>query len=189
MTSDTREAAPLTAYAAPSRTSEARPLSPAERNPLVDVLRGIAILGVLVAYTFWNLGSPPRDTWTTAERVLDTTTDMLVDGKFVTIFAFLFGVGTAQQWRRIEASGQSAGVLHLRRMLFLLAAGLLHATLLRNGDILAPYAILGLMLFAARHWPIRRIVIAIVVLNFLPYVVQLAVHAAGWKFADRPGAD
>src|SRR4029079_13499328 len=129
-------------YAPPQQEVPAvRPLAAVERLPLVDVLRGVAILGVLLAYTLWNLGSTPSETWSRTDRIVDFTGDTLVDGKFITIFAFLFGAGTAQQWQRIEASGQNPVGIHLRRMLFLLTAGLLHAALLRNGDILAPYAI------------------------------------------------
>jgi uncharacterized protein len=73
-------------------------------------------------------------------------------------------------------------------MLFLLGAGIVHAVLLRNGDILANYAILGLALIVARRWPTRRVVAAAVVLAVLPYVAQLALHAARWTIADRPAA-
>jgi uncharacterized protein len=165
-----------------------RPLAPSERLPLVDVLRGVAILGVLVAYTFWNLGSPPPESWRPVERWLDVVTETLVDGKFITIFVFLFGAGTAQQWRRVEAHGGTSGALHLRRMLFLLSVGLLHAILLRNGDILAPYALLGIMLYGARRCSNRQLSAAVVVLAVLPDVIQAAAATLGWSFARRPGA-
>ena len=169
-------------------TRTVRPLSPAERIPFTDALRGVAILGVLVAYTMWNLGSPPADTWSAAERFVDTTLGILVDAKFFTLFAFLFGAGTAQQWRRVEAAGGNVPMAHARRMVFLLAVGILHALLLRNGDILANYAILGLLLIAARRWPTRRIVVAAIVLAILPYAAFLVVRVAHWKLAARPTA-
>ncbi|HEV8214532.1 MAG TPA: DUF418 domain-containing protein, partial [Gemmatimonadaceae bacterium] len=179
-------------YAPPAavtqQASDIGPLAPAERMPLVDVLRGIAILGVLVAYAMWNLGTPPAETWTAAERILDKTLGILVDAKFVTMFAFLFGAGTAQQWRRIESIGENPVAIHMRRMLFLLAAGAVHAVLLRNGDILANYAILGMMLIAVRRWPTRRIVVAAVVLAILPYVAFVTLRVLHWKLATRPAA-
>jgi uncharacterized protein len=166
--------------------SVVRPLSAAERLALVDVLRGIAILGVLVAYTMWSLGSPPTNTWTRVDHIIDTALGIVVDGKFLTMFAFLFGVGTSQQWRRIESHGHDPVAVHLRRMLFLLSAGLVHATLLRNGDILAPYAILGVALLAARHRSSRQIAIAALILAVLPYVAELTLYLTGWKAAARP---
>src|SRR6185503_8246505 len=131
---------------------------------------------------------PPSETWSRTDRIVDFTGDTLVDGKFITIFAFLFGAGTAQQWQRIEASGQNPVGIHLRRMLFLLTAGLLHAALLRNGDILAPYAILGVALLAARRLSARQLVVAAVLLALLPYAIKLGFGAIGWKFPHRPGA-
>lgn len=178
-----------TTYAfAISDTPDVRPLSGAERLALVDVLRGVAILGVLVAYTLWSLGSPPSETWSRADQVIDRLGSFLVDTKFISIFAFLFGVGTAQQWRRAETEARRRTAIQVRRMSFLLAAGLVHATLIRNGDILAPYAILGLVLLAARPASNRQLVVAIVVLALLPYGVQTAFKLFGWKTADRPGA-
>jgi uncharacterized protein len=190
-TTETTQPTPAAPYTSPIPDVQSNgigPLNPANRLALVDVLRGVAILGVLVAYTMWNLGTPPANTWTVAERVVDTTLGILVDAKFVTMFAFLFGAGAAQQWRRIEARGKSPVVFHARRMTFLLIAGLAHAVLLRNGDILAPYAILGLVLIVARRWPTRRIVAAALALAILPYVAALALEATHWKLGTRPTA-
>ncbi len=165
-----------------------RPLTGRERLPLVDALRGVAILGVLLAYTLWNLGSPPYDTWTRVDRAIDLVGGIFVDTKFLSIFAFLFGVGTAQQWRRADARGVSVARFHVRRMLFLLVAGLLHAVLLRNGDILAPYAIMGLALIATRKRTTRQLAVIAVVLALLPYAIRLAMHATGLTVASRPAA-
>jgi uncharacterized protein len=182
-----------TSQVAPAASSApvVRPLGAAERLAFVDAVRGIAILGVLVAYTMWNLGGPPEAAWSGADRIIDPTLSTLVDAKFVTIFACLFGVGTAQQWRRFEAAGRDPWTLHVRRMLFLLTVGLLHATLLRNGDILAPYAILGLVLFVVHRWPARRIAIAAVVLAVAPYAIGALRHSLGLSLPPRPtsGAD
>lgn len=169
-------------------TFDVRPLSGAERLALVDALRGLAILGVLVAYTMWNLGSPPAETYGRLDRILDSVLTTLVDSKFVSIFAFLFGVGTAQQWRRNDSDPARRTAIHVRRMSFLLLVGLVHAVLLRNGDILAPYAILGIVLLAARIVSNRTLLVAAVVLAVLPYVVQVGMHTLGWTFPDRPNS-
>ena len=60
----------------------------------------------------------------------------------------LFGAGVAQQWRSLEGRGQDVRAFHMRRMAFLVPVGLTHAVLLRNGDVLAPYAVLGMVLVA-----------------------------------------
>jgi uncharacterized protein len=163
------------------------PTGESERIHALDAMRGVAILGVLVAYTVWSLGTAPEETWTQADRVLRRLVDLFVDSKFFTMFACLFGAGIAQQWRRWEAAGQDPIPLHLRRMGFLLAIGLVHAALLRNGDILVPYALLGLVLPAFRRASSRAILVASVLLFLAPYAVDAAVMAFGWRWPPRPG--
>lgn len=179
-------------YAPPAlraeETGSVGPLASTERLLLLDVLRGVAIMGVLLSYTLWNLGAPPSDTWSAADRAINVVAEILVDGKFLTIFAFLFGVGVAQQWRRVESHGRDPARVHLRRMLFLLLVGLLHGALLRNGDILAPYAILGIALLAFRRAPTRLIIVAVCVLVVVPNVAQVVMYWTGWSFPARPGA-
>ena len=167
----------------------AAPLSPSERLPLVDVLRGVAILGVLASYTLWSLGSAPVEQWSRADYLIDTLGSVLIDGKFITLFAFLFGVGTSQQWRRFEAAGRNPRPLHVRRMTFLFAIGTVHAVLLRDGDILAPYALLGMALLVFRPSSYRALVLSALVLLVLPYVLQLGFDRWGWRMPPRPGPD
>jgi uncharacterized protein len=165
----------------------AAPLAPSERLALVDVLRGVAILGVLASYTIWSLGSPPPARWTRLDRAVDWLADLLIDGKFITLFAFLFGVGTAQQWRRIAAAGRDPVPLYLRRITFLFCAGLLHGVLLRDGDILAPYALIGFALLAFRTAPNRVLAISAMLLLIAPYVLEIGIAAAGVTMPSRPG--
>lgn len=48
-----------------------RRVSPAERIQALDILRGFALFGVLLAYTVWNLGSPPEQTYNSTDRLLN----------------------------------------------------------------------------------------------------------------------
>jgi uncharacterized protein len=162
------------------------PTAARERIAALDAMRGLAILGVLVAYTVWSLGNPPPETWTRADRLVERAMDLFVDNKFLTMFACLFGVGVAQQWRRWEAAGYDPVPLHLRRMGFLLGVGLLHAVFLRNGDILAPYALLGLVLLAFRRRPSRALGVAIAILAVAPYLFEGLLRAIGVALAERP---
>jgi len=162
------------------------PLASRDRLPALDALRGVSILGVLVAYTVWSLGNPPEQTWTRADAVTALLMDLFVDNKFVTMFACLFGGGVSQQWRRWADGRESLVPLHLRRMGFLLVVGLLHACLLRNGDILAPYALLGVLLLIVRDWPMRRLLALIVVLTIATPVAEAIRVSMGWQWPARP---
>src|SRR5438045_2794321 len=84
-----------------------QPIRPSERIPALDILRGFALFGVLLAYAVWSLGSPPEETYSQFDRVLDSVLSALVDAKFYTIFAFLFGLGFAIQLTRAEVRGVS----------------------------------------------------------------------------------
>lgn len=165
-----------------------RPTSDSERLHALDAMRGVAILGVLVAYTVWSLGGPARESWSGADHAVARGMDLLVDNKFLTMFAFLFGLGIAQQWRRWQAAGHDPVPLHLRRMAFLLGIGLLHAILLRNGDILAPYAILGLVLIWFRNASNHASAVAAALLLAAPYAVKAAAPAVGLSWPERPSA-
>lgn len=164
-----------------------QPIVPAQRLPFLDMLRGLAILGVLFSFTLWNLGSPPEYTWSKLDQLINVIGEFVIDTKFVSIFAFLFGAGSAQQWRRIELQGRDPTPIHLRRMAFLLIVGLVHGALLRNGDILAPYAILGMLLLSARRLSNRALLVAAMVLAFLPYAIEVLLDGLSCKLPPRPG--
>ncbi len=75
---------------------------------------------------------------------------MFVQTKFYLLFSFLFGYSFTLQMDAAERDGAAFAPRMLRRLLALFVLGLLHAALLYPGDILATYAVLGLVLFATR---------------------------------------
>ncbi|WP_052351696.1 DUF418 domain-containing protein [Deinococcus pimensis] len=117
----------------------AAPVSPQERSFLPDVLRGLAIGGILLVNVQDFAGYVP---WlqTGADGVARFLVDVLANGKFVSTFAMLFGAGAA-----LGVARAGSGV-QLRRLLTLLVLGVAHGTLVWHGDILATYALVGLVL-------------------------------------------
>src|SRR5436190_22160728 len=92
-----------------------RPISGRERILALDVLRGFGMVGVLVAYTMWSLGTAPEQSWSALDRRLNVLGTYAVDGKFYTILAFLFGLGSSIQLAR--ASDDSNAVeIYSRRL-------------------------------------------------------------------------
>ena len=53
------------------RVSAGQPVSSRERILALDVFRGFAMLGVLIAYTMWSLGTAPAESWSALDRKLD----------------------------------------------------------------------------------------------------------------------
>jgi len=125
----------------------------------LDVLRGIAILGILpVNIAFFGLPLAAHDDPTYAvsgsgaEAAVFHLTAFFAEAKFYTLFSLLFGVGIALMRRKAEATGSRFAPLMLRRLGWLWVIGILHATLLWYGDIVSFYAPAGLVLCWAAGW-------------------------------------
>lgn len=125
------------------------------------MLRGIALLGVLVANVWlWFSGAGFRLPALRAE-LAPLTPDwlafhavaVLVSGKAISTFSFLFGAGFAVQALRARERGVRVEPLYLRRLATLFCIGALHGVLLWFGDVLMAYAVLGFALLAFRDQP------------------------------------
>ena len=123
-----------------------------ERIQTIDVLRGLALFGIIVVNA-WFFGFPMMKA--TGELDMDTNgadtaarfvVTAFFQFKFISIFSILFGFGIAMQHSRlIERTGSAAGFL-ARRMIILAMFGLVHAIGIWYGDILFQYAIVGMMM-------------------------------------------
>jgi uncharacterized protein len=171
-----------------SAAAPLQPVLPNERIPALDVVRGFALFGVLLAYALWNLGSPPEDTYSNVDRMLNWMLSALIDTKCYTLFAFLFGLGFSIQLTRAEARGSSIVPIYCRRLLALLLIGLAHALLLRNGDILVPYAAMGFVLLLFRNASNKTLAIGIITGVFYSYLAHNAWNLTGLPFPQRPEA-
>jgi uncharacterized protein len=145
------------------------PVRGRERITSIDVLRGVAVLGILLinivpmGLPFAAYNDPtiagnrgPVDFWTWG------VCSVLVEGKMRAIFSLLFGAAVVLIAGRMEArgSGASAGDVHLRRNLWLMLFGVLHSYLLLwPGDILFTYGVAGLPLFAFRRLRPRTLIL------------------------------
>lgn len=162
------------------------PVQPSERIPALDVMRGFALFGVLQAYTLWNLGSPPEDTYSQVDRTLNWALSALIDTKFYTLFAFLVGLGFSIQLTRAQARGISIVPVYCRRLLALLLIGLAHALLLRNGDILVPYAVMGFILLLFRNASNKALAIGAIIGLVYPYLARGLWNLTGMPLPQRP---
>ena len=135
------------------------PVSLSERILFIDVLRGMALFGILAA----NMRAffAPLDCYqhigvlyhSRADVLAQAFIDALIQGKFLSIFSFLFGMGFAIQMGRAEARGVRFMGFYPRRLLALALFGLIHGILIWAGDILLTYALSGaiLLLFRKRQ--------------------------------------
>ena len=165
------------------------PVAPSERQPALDVLRGAALLGILLVNVQLMAGPELieqlfglRDvTASTLERVIGGLIGWLVAGKFISSFSILFGVGAALIAERALARGRAPRRLLARRYGLLMLAGLAHMVLLFPGDVLFLYGVTGLVLLAflpARDRTLGVWIIALLVLSAVA-LTALTVAEAG----------
>lgn len=127
------------------------PITVAERIDAMDILRGLALVGILLMNIEWfsraltNLGS--QDTSLTGlDHAIGWLIRCFVEGKFYKLFALLFGMGFAVMLIRAKAAERPFGAWFSRRMLVLIALGIFHMVFLWGGDILHDYGVAGLLL-------------------------------------------
>lgn len=150
--------------------------SSAERIRSLDFLRGLAILGMLVANIPWHAGD-------SMSRVIDPDASsvtawllqyLVFDQRFLPIFCMLFGAGALLLASRPNAP-QPFAPYFLLRMFLLFLIGVAHAYLLWPGDILITYAVCSPLLLLALNWSVGRLI-----------AVGVLLKAIGLLFGEWP---
>ena len=168
------------------------PTEPGERIALIDVLRGLALFGIIAANMRGFAG--PLTSYFHTDLIWKSSTDLwvqgfidaFVQGKFITIFAFLFGVGFIMQAARAEKRQSKFGRIYSRRLLALILIGALHQFLFWWGDILVTYALGGFLLIPFRKRRSKTVLIWALALMLLPVVLASAYHVYGRFRPDPP---
>lgn len=159
-------------------TAVALPTAPGERLRSLDVLRGFALLGILImiiqsfsmisaAYinptAYGDLSGANLWVWIASH--------VLAADKFMSIFSMLFGAGIVLMAERIEAAGGKPGRVHYRRMFWLLLFGLAHAYLIWYGDILVAYSLCGMLVFVFRRRSPGTLIVAASLFFIVPVLL------------------
>jgi len=135
----------------------AGPITDSERIDVVDVLRGLAILGILIGNMQWFSGygmvaeSLQAASFAPLSKAVQFLVHFFIEGKFYSIFSFLFGFGFALQIAKAKERGDTKASVFKRRLMWLFVIGAAHAVLLWAGDILTVYALMGFVLVLFRN--------------------------------------
>jgi len=161
-----------------NEASEASPINAAmdqpvpvlarEREAAIDVLRGFALLGILVVNI--QMFAFPVMIYTDPGAMLDMDqawnragvwiTNLFGLGKMIFLFSMLFGAGALFYAKKFEGGSLAAGAgLWYRRMAWLLLIGFIHALFVWYGDVLVWYAVIGMALI----WWVRRLSPAVLI--------------------------
>ena len=149
------------------------PVPPRERVVSLDILRGFALLAVVVGNLVLYSGrvfarEPPGGR---LDEIASWLVAIFVDSKGQTLLCMLFGFGFAIQLLRAEERGEPVMALYVRRLVVLFAIGFLHVTLLWWGDVTWTYAVAGFGLLAFQRTSNRVRVVAAALFTFVPFVI------------------
>jgi uncharacterized protein len=171
-------------------SSESRgPVTSADRISSLDVIRGVALFGILLMnivafglpYAYDNpTNSGGADGLNLFAWQINT---LLFEGTMRGLFSILFGAGIVLMTSRAEARDPSVGVadIYFRRNLWLVAFGLVHSWLLLfPGDILYRYGVVALFLFVFRKASPRFLIVLGVLL-----LASLSAKDIYWTMQDR----
>jgi uncharacterized protein len=152
-------------------TISPRPTNPTDRIDAIDVLRGIALFGVMAInvvmefrVSIFDQFLGPRTLASPVDRAVETILTEAVELKAFALFSLLFGAGLAIQFDRLAGSERRTALL-VRRLAVLLLFGIIHLCLIWNGDILTEYALAGFIVLPLLFSP--RWLLTLAALMFL----------------------
>lgn len=172
---------------------QAAPTARGERIESLDFIRGLAVMGIVLA-NIVIFGQPlTAATWPGGFLVPDGDPDgwmwiaqfVLIDGKMRGLFTLLFGAGLMLFMEKAWARGATRS-LQVRRLAWLLAFGLLHFFLLWQGDILTLYALCGLAALACVRWEMEKQIAAALVAYVAGAVLWSAMLYYFYLIAETP---
>jgi uncharacterized protein len=158
------------------------PVLESDRISSIDLLRGVAVLGILImniqhfsmptaAYinpsAYGDLSGVNRWVWILSH--------LLASGKFMSMFSMLFGAGVLLFTHRAEQKGLNSATLHFRRMGWLLLFGMMHGFLLWTGDILVTYSLCGMLLFLFRNLRPDRLLGIALAFFLVPILINIFI--------------
>jgi uncharacterized protein len=175
--------------ASPSGTSpenQAAHASPSSRIFSLDVLRGIALLCILIV-SIWEFGgfSNNRQTFFRTGthggnyNLLSFVT-IVFEGKMRALFSIIFGACIILfVAKKEQPSTLSVADIYIRRMLWLMIFGIFNAIiLLWPGDILFQYSVLGILLFPFWRMSRKGLLIAAIITTLI------YCGKSYWNYAD-----
>jgi uncharacterized protein len=160
-----------------NETAHWQPIPQAERCAALDTVRGLALAGVLLVnlHTYFRVSLPEHLLGVHAgywwvDWAADTAIAALLQFKAFSLFSLLFGAGLAVFAERAAAVGRGPTWSLVRRLLILLALGLVHLSVVWNGDILTRYAVCGLLVLPVLRLPPAALAAAGLAVFSFPYV-------------------
>jgi uncharacterized protein len=173
------------------------PTGKAERINSLDITRGIALFGILlmniVGFGLFNSYADPTNMggstgWNLKVWWINT---MFFEGTMRGLFSMLFGAGIILFTSRVtdHTQGLSVTDTYFRRILWLLLFGIIHSYLLLwSGEILYPYALIGLIAYSFRNWLPKHLVAGAVILLIMAMALNTYDYTTTKNIAEAASA-
>ncbi len=156
------------------------PVIPKNRIEYLDALRGVALLGIILAnmvsyslYVYLSESQLKNIGLSRLDKVLDFLELMLIEGKFYTIFSILFGIGFSIIIERSRSKNQNFTRFFLWRMTLLALIGVIHAIFFWHNDILLFYACCGILLIPMSRLSDRSILFVALTMFLIPLGIKM----------------
>ena len=144
-----------------------QPVSLQERIQTIDIIRGIALLGILIInFTVDNRNVQPEEGWTRfPDQLVYWPIKLFLDDRFMAMYCFLFGLGFSIQLLRAQERNSPFVIVYFRRLIILYLIGTAHGILTRE-TILPSYAMVGVLLLFLYKLP-RKLLPVFAIFCFL----------------------
>ena len=157
--------------------------NPNERIEQIDILRGFALLGVLLVNAF-GYNSSFFDFGGFYSAFTDPLNSSIYSfiinycaDKFIGLFSFLFGVSFSIMYLKNKNSEAQFANFYLRRLFILMIFGIIHIVFFWAGDILFTYSLVGVILLLSRKLPSKLLLYISVFMYFFP-IIYIALRVS-----------
>jgi uncharacterized protein len=161
------------------------PIPIGERIETVDIIRGIALLGIVIIN--FTVDDTRLDPWNgyagISNQLAYWPIVFFLDDKFVAMFSFLFGLGFAIQMERAEARNANFVLFYIKRLFVLFLIGAVHQ-ILTGSDILNEYAFLGFLLLPLRKMNLKYLPLLAVICIIIPWT-RIAINENPQWFSNN----
>ncbi len=165
------------------------PIEQKDRTIIVDVIRGFAFIGVLMAnFTSYIDQQTPEPILNSIssplDRILMSFNSIFLEWKFMTLFSILFGYGFGLILESLEKKNINPNFFFGKRMFWLFALGVIHS-MFWWGDVLNLYAMSGMLLLLFRNTSNKTIVTwAVLCMLVIPVFISFVLRKQPETFTD-----
>ena len=165
------------------------PIEQKDRAIIVDVIRGFALIGVLIAnftsYVDQQTPEPILNSISSSlDRFLMTFNSVFLEWKFMTLFSVLFGYGFGLILESLEKKNINPNFFFVKRMFWLFVLGVIHS-MFWWGDVLNLYAMSGILLLLFRNKSNKTILsYAVLFMLVIPVFISYLLRNQPETFTD-----